>query len=123
MVEVRGHLERSARMNDSVVDISIHTARRAVLMTLAAASVVIGLQMAERVFFAADLRKAANEAREASGLDGEILLADDRLTMSANMAAATGEERWIKRYEDNVPLIDAAIARAKALASEEVSRR
>jgi hypothetical protein len=123
MTVVRGHLKLAARMNHSVVDISIHTARRAVLVTLAAASIVIGLQMVERVFFAADLRKAANESREAGSLDGEILLADERLTMSANMAAATGDERWIKRYEENVPLIDAAIARAKALASEEISRR
>ena len=35
-----------------------------------------------------------------------ILLADERLTMSANMAAATGEKRWIDRYKANLPLIN-----------------
>ncbi len=53
----------------------------------------------------------------------EILLADERLTMSANMAAATGEHIWIDRYEANIPLIDAAIARARELASPVASRR
>ena len=53
----------------------------------------------------------------------QILFADERLTMSANMAAATGEERWIDRYEQALPLIDSAIADAMALAPPEVARR
>ena len=43
--------------------------------------------------------------------------------MSANMATATGEARWIDRYEANIPLINGAIAEAVALAPPAVAKR
>ncbi len=42
--------------------------------------------------------------------------------MSANLAAATGDERWIERYELNIRLIDDAIRRATETAPPDVGR-
>jgi PAS domain S-box-containing protein len=44
-----------------------------------------------------------------------ILRLDEVLTMSARMAAATGDPRWEQRYRRYDPQLDAAIAEAKAL--------
>ena len=66
----------------------------------------------------------ANQAiARAQVLAKKILLADETLTMSANMAAATGEERWIARYEATMPQIEAPIAEALDLASPRIAAR
>ena len=49
-------------------------------------------------------------------LRGVILHLDEVLTMSARMAAATGESRWEKRYRKYEPELDAAIKGTMALA-------
>jgi len=49
-------------------------------------------------------------------LHGEILRLDEALTMSATMAAASGEPRWEDRYQRLAPDLDAAIAEAKGIA-------
>lgn len=49
-------------------------------------------------------------------LSGDILHLDEVLTMSARMAAVTGEEYWIKRYETSEPNLDAALKLAKQIA-------
>ena len=51
-------------------------------------------------------------------LNGIILLYDEILTMSARMAAATGDLQWVERYRKFEPLLDAAIKEAKKLAPE-----
>jgi signal transduction histidine kinase len=48
-------------------------------------------------------------------LHGAILRLDEVLTMSARMAAATGDRRWEQRYRRYEPKLDAAIAEAEAL--------
>ena len=47
----------------------------------------------------------------------EILLADERLTMSANMAAATGDRRWVDRYDSFLPDIAKAIDAANEMST------
>jgi methyl-accepting chemotaxis protein len=59
---------------------------------------------------------AAERIREASTLSGEIGRLDEVLTMSANMAAQSGDPQWAARYEKNAPLLDAAIKHAMSLA-------
>ena len=51
-------------------------------------------------------------------LNGIILHYDEVLTMSARMAAATGELKWVERYRQYEPLLDAAIKEAKKMAPE-----
>jgi len=56
-----------------------------------------------------------NRESRIRALHGMILRLDEVLTMSARMAAATGDLRWEQRYRRYAPQLDAAIAEAKAL--------
>jgi signal transduction histidine kinase len=51
-------------------------------------------------------------------LRGEIVHLDEVLTMSARMAAATGDAGWEARYHDHEPRLDAAIKAAIQLAPD-----
>ncbi len=51
-------------------------------------------------------------------LNGIILHLDEVLTMSARMAAATGNMQWIERYRHFEPMLDLAIKEASQLAPE-----
>jgi C4-dicarboxylate-specific signal transduction histidine kinase len=52
------------------------------------------------------------------GLTGEIIHLDEALTMSARMAASTGDLKWKERYKAFEPLLDAAIKKTIELAPE-----
>ena len=54
-------------------------------------------------------------------LRGIIAYLDEYLTMSARVAALSGDERWIRRYEEAEPRLDAAINEAVALATPDVA--
>ena len=107
----------------SIVRGATAKARRAVLVALGGVVLIAVAFFAERAAFQGDLAAAANRVAEASHAADQILLADERLTMSANMAAATGEGRWINRYEQNLKVIDDAIASALTLAPPDVALR
>ena len=51
-------------------------------------------------------------------LNGIILHLDEVLTMSARMAAATGNMQWAERYRHFEPLLDDAIKEAREMAPE-----
>src|SRR5688500_5250422 len=51
-------------------------------------------------------------------LRGVILHLDEVLTMSARMAAATGDLHWETRYLESEPTLDAAIKETMALAPD-----
>jgi len=53
-----------------------------------------------------------------SRLRGRIIHFDEVLTMSANMAAATGDPQWEKRYREVEPQLDVAIKSLKKLVPE-----
>jgi PAS domain S-box-containing protein len=61
------------------------------------------------------LESFRNRESRIRALHGMILRLDEVLTMSARMAAATGDSRWEQRYRRYDPQLDAAIAEAKAL--------
>jgi len=56
-------------------------------------------------------------------LRGVIVHLNEVLTMSARMAAATGQERWERRYNAHVAELDAAIKEARRLAAPLVDAR
>ena len=58
------------------------------------------------------------QSYEIEELRGLIIHLDEVLTMSARMAAATGDLRWEKRYREFEPKLDAAIKKAMILAPE-----
>ncbi len=99
------------------------SARRSALVALVGAVVIVGGFLAERAYFQDRILATTERLVQAHTAADLILLADERLTMSANMATATGEARWIDRYEANIPLINGAIAEAVALAPPAVAKR
>lgn len=52
---------------------------------------------------------AAGRAAQAEKLTGDIIYLDEVLTMSARMAAATGEHKWTERYNAHVDTLTDAI--------------
>ncbi len=54
-------------------------------------------------------------------LRSKIVHLDEVLTMSARMAAMTGDRKWVERYERNEPELDAAIKKAIEIAPEPYS--
>jgi diguanylate cyclase (GGDEF)-like protein len=107
----------------SIVKLSTRRARRAVLAALVGVSITALCFIAERSIFQKEFSAASVRLLRAQLAADKILLADERLTMSANMAAATGEKAWGKRYDDNIPLINTAIADAMILAPPEAAAR
>ena len=68
-----------------------------------------------------DMRLAAQQAVRVAELRGTFAYLDEWLTMSAHMAASSGEPRWVARYDEAGPQLAAAIAEAVALATPMVS--
>ncbi len=68
----------------------------------------------------AEMRLATQQAVRVAELRGTFAYLDEWLTMSARMAAASGEARWVARYDEARPQLAAAIAEAVALATPEV---
>lgn len=100
-----------------------HTARRAILATFAATAALAlavgaGHWAVDRV---SDERLDA--VKEAARLRAEILLLDEKLTMSARMATASGDRRWVERYEEHVAPMDRSIASAMTLAPPGAAER
>lgn len=56
-------------------------------------------------------------------LGGDITYLDEVLTMSARMAATTGQQRWEERYLQYVPELDKAIKEATQLAPQAVKNQ
>lgn len=68
-----------------------------------------------------EVRASERQAVRVAELRGTFAYLDEWLTMSAHMAALTGEARWVSRYEEASPDLAAAIAEAVALSTPEVS--
>lgn len=107
----------------SIVKRATASARRTVAIAFAGAGLIVVVLFAERLLHQAESIHTNQRQIAAHNSATEILLADERLTMSANMAAATGDVRWIERYEANIPLIEKAIKTAGDLASPEIAAR
>jgi signal transduction histidine kinase len=64
----------------------------------------------------ADTRELSNRDLRLIHLEGVVVHLDEVLTMSARMAAATGDPQWEARYNQFVPELDAAIKEMMSLA-------
>lgn len=65
-----------------------------------------------------DLHDISSKALKMRGVAGEIMRLDEVLTMSANMAAATGDPTWEERYRQHEPELASALDEAERLAPE-----
>jgi diguanylate cyclase (GGDEF)-like protein len=107
----------------TAIDTTLHTARRAIALALGVVALVLVLVTAERSWFLESQRRATERLTQTEQATSALLLADERLTMSARMAAVSGEERWIARYHTHLPQVEAALAAGEALAPSDVARR
>jgi diguanylate cyclase (GGDEF)-like protein len=124
--ELRGPMEpvtTNTPEDPSGITAATCTARRVVLAAFVATALLAVLLTAERLAFLGDSAKAFAEVQRAGQLADQILLEDERLTMSAHLASATGEWRWAVRYEKHLPQIDIAIAAATAMAPPGAAER
>lgn len=67
-----------------------------------------------------DLKQLVKRELKLQKHTGEIAHYDEVLTMSARMAASTGDLVWLQRYEKYVPLLDEAIAQTLDNVPEEI---
>ena len=81
------------------------------------ALLLLGVAWQVRILYLEYDRTVTEELR-LQELRGTILRLDEVLTMSARVAAATGDSSWEKRYRLAEPELDAAIKEAMALVSE-----
>ena len=100
-----------------------HTARTVVQIVYACTFLLVAALTIERFTFNTASDIAVNNVKSAIKVAAALLLEDERLTMSANLAAATGEHRWVDRYEAHIPMIDAAIKAAIDLAPPGAAQR
>ena len=86
---------------------------------LLTAAILIGLSSYARSLYS-EFKTAESQYRRIIELNGVITHLDEVLTMSARMAAATGDLKWETRYRGFEPKLDAAIKEAIGLAPEAV---
>ena len=67
------------------------------------------------------LKLATSRAIRVAELRGTLSYLDEWLTMSARMAAATGNERWVERYNEASPKLAVAVEEALTVATPEVA--
>lgn len=95
----------------------------ALALALAGALLIVGGLLAEQMWLSDALSRAALRHAQAQRMAGDVRLADLRLTSAAQMAAVTGERRWVDEYDTHQTELDEALARAKALAPPPVTGR
>jgi methyl-accepting chemotaxis protein len=110
-------------MNALAVSATIKRTRLSMLAMLCVSLVVVGLLLVSRHMEIRDLGAIRGEQQQLTEQNAAVLLADEILTMSARMYAATGNGAWKKRYDDAVPMIDKALAGVIALAPQDLAER
>ena len=89
------------------------------LLLLLTAAILIGLSSYARSLYS-EFKTAESQYHRIIELNGVITHLNEVLTMSARMAAATGDLKWETRYRGFEPRLDAAIKEAIGLAPEAV---
>jgi signal transduction histidine kinase len=98
-------------------------ARQSLLKIAIFAAILLAFLAAERIHFQTAMTKASARLAQAAEIKGNILLADEKLTMSATNYASSGDEAMHQRYLDAMPEIDTAIAEARKLAPPAAAAR
>lgn len=91
---------------------------------LALVAVVTGLALGATILISFLQSKSARALHEQSvavaEAQGQIAYHDEALTMSARLAAATGDVRWSNRYDSHIAPMDKALKAAASLAPKSV---
>jgi diguanylate cyclase (GGDEF)-like protein len=116
------HPHGRSRGNDALAA-ATQTARRVVALAFTAAAVLAAGLTVERWHYHQHNATRVEAVKQAQHLADTILLHDERLTMSATLAAATGQPQWAERYAEFLPLIDQAIHDAASLVDPDAASR
>ena len=114
---------RGRTMQSDTITTTIRNTRRSVIAVLIVSLLTVCALIAERHVYAAQLQATQALRQEATVQNDKVVLADEVLTMSARMFAATGSADWKTRYDTNVPVMDAAIAAVMAMAPMPIAER
>lgn len=98
-------------------------ARQSLVKIAIFTAVLLAFLTAERIHFQTAVTEASARLTQAAEIKGNILLADEKLTMSASNYANSGDEAMRQRYLSAIPEIDTAIAEAKKLAPPAAAAR
>ncbi len=108
---------------ESIVEKSIQKARKAVSVILFVSGCILLVLLTERAFFQSAHSTTVEELMKVQIIADEIRILDEKLTMSANMAAATGDTLWIKTYRQTAPKIEKSIEQATAMTPPEIAAK
>jgi fructose-specific component phosphotransferase system IIB-like protein len=107
----------------SIVEQTMGQARHSMAIALAGAALIVAGLLAHLLWFSADHGAAAQRHATAQRLAGDVRLADQFLTSTAQMAVVTGERVWVDRFDRHLPELEVALAQARMLAPPEVAQR
>ena len=110
-------LFRVGRFRFQLMQAVAQPGRLSAIVTFSAALAVLMLVACLAGKFHDEADEAMQRAIRVAALREKFVALDDWLTMSARLAASTGEARWIARYEEGGPQLAAAMAEAQELAT------
>jgi methyl-accepting chemotaxis protein len=110
-------------MNALAVAATVKRTRLSMFAMLCVSLLVVGLLLVSRHLEVRALGATHGAQQQLTEHNAAVLLADEILTMSARMYAASGNATWKKRYDDAVPMIDKALAGVIALAPQDLADR
>jgi methyl-accepting chemotaxis protein len=108
-------------MDAGSVNTTLRKTRISMFAMLTVSLLAVGTLIAERVIHAAQVADVTRYRLEAALQNDKVVLADEMLTMSARMYAATGNPAWKARYDSAVPMIDNALGAVMTMAPAELS--
>ncbi len=110
-------------MDAGTVSATLRRTRHSMIAMLVVSLITVGALVAERVIHASQVTAVTERQLDATMQNDRVVLADEMLTMSARMYAATGNKIWKVRYDETVPMIDQALAAVMSLATPELAER
>ena len=91
--------------------------RSAAAVAIIASLALLGWTVREGIANYRESAAAFQRSVRVAELRGTIGYLDEWLSMSARLAAASGDRRWVDLYVDGVPKLDAAVTEALAIAT------
>ena len=93
----------AAEPDDKGISRSTRTARNVLLIAYACTGILVAALTVERIQFEDASERAVQRTRTALRIEDSLLLEDERRTLSANLAAATGDRQWIASHDAHRP--------------------
>jgi signal transduction histidine kinase/NO-binding membrane sensor protein with MHYT domain/DNA-binding response OmpR family regulator/PAS domain-containing protein len=121
-VSIAFSMQRRIRAAQSAQEFSAAFPSKLIYSILAFSFLIILFVGRETLHLKTELNESIRNDLRVEALQGTVMRLDEVLTMSARMAAATGETRWIERYRKYEPELDTAIQELYRLSIEKSIR-